>query len=800
MKSNYSKSVTSVVLATASAAMLQGQTTLIDATFDAVANDTNEDFTLLTNNQSFTTGGTWDQATGLLSRGTHLSSTSSAVSDLTIDVPSLGSDSLELTFVVESADPGRSNGIFFGLQAGQAGDDMGPNLWNNLGPSFGFGVRGTNSNGTTAPAYKTVTGGKTWSPAFTTVDQASFGDGCTVVLTISATNWNIDFTGLEDAGGNAVTGGAGIWSDVNFDFSDFVSTMRVVASTQGGAGSIDLASVKVVQIPNTDTDMDGMPDAYELVNNLNPNDAADASLDNDTNGGPDGLTNLQEFNSNTNPQDSDSDDDGLLDGEEVVLPGSNNLNPFQSDQPGTVATSAPGLQTDPLNPDSDGDGLTDFEEIDGSNGFVTNPLTDDTDDDFLLDAFEISNSLDPTDNGDIDPDNGDLGDPDMDLLDNFGEQQFGTDPNDSDSDDDTLLDGQEFDLTNPLSPVLITDPLNPDTDGDNLSDATEVNGGVSDPALADTDDDGFYDSVEIDAGSDPDDVASVPTLASITWTVSALASQYNLITNGPLLFAENYGGIATTVNGIPFEATVDDIGTNATDNTVTLITISTGPGTTNIGTFYDDEDPALSPLIESSWTGAPAGGAQPRVAIFGLTPGLPYVIQIGRADDRNGGTLVNRFYTIDGVGGEVAADPVGATNSIYGGSANPAILFTGSFVATESVQVFDVRQFNAGQDPSGNGANILNFMQVRQTDDLTTSGPPADIAVVSCSFNGTAFDITFENLDPTASYQLVRSDNLQDGFPSTVDGPRVAGAATASFSDPSATNPEAFYRLEELPN
>ena len=51
-----------------------------------------------------------------------------------------------------------------------------------------------------------------------------------------------------------------------------------------------------------DDDNDGLPDAYELLHGLNPNDASDANADSDN----DGYTNLQEFVVGSNPTDSTS--------------------------------------------------------------------------------------------------------------------------------------------------------------------------------------------------------------------------------------------------------------------------------------------------------------------------------------------------------------------------------------------------------------------------------------------------------------------------------------------------------------
>ena len=66
------------------------------------------------------------------------------------------------------------------------------------------------------------------------------------------------------------------------------------------------------------------------------NSTADATLDSDD----DGLNNLAEYQAATNPFNSDSDNDGLTDAQEV--------NQYNSN---------------PLSSDSDGDGLTDWQEV-----------------------------------------------------------------------------------------------------------------------------------------------------------------------------------------------------------------------------------------------------------------------------------------------------------------------------------------------------------------------------------------------------------------------------------------------------
>lgn len=64
-----------------------------------------------------------------------------------------------------------------------------------------------------------------------------------------------------------------------------------------------------------DTDGDGLPDEYELDQKLERDKRSDAQQDQDG----DGLTNLQEFLYGTDMNDSDTDQDGELDGKEVEL-------------------------------------------------------------------------------------------------------------------------------------------------------------------------------------------------------------------------------------------------------------------------------------------------------------------------------------------------------------------------------------------------------------------------------------------------------------------------------------------------
>jgi hypothetical protein len=141
----------------------------------------------------------------------------------------------------------------------------------------------------------------------------------------------------------------------------------------------------------------------------------------------DGLPDYQETDTyHTDPNDADSDDDGLNDGEEV------------------------GRDTDPLLSDSDGDGLNDAEEL----ALGTDPADADTDDDGVEDGDELDLGINPLD-----------WDSDGDGLQDGDELEEGLDPGNYDSDGDGSGDGDDLWPDNPRGAT--------DSDDDGLGDEWE---------------------------------------------------------------------------------------------------------------------------------------------------------------------------------------------------------------------------------------------------------------------------------------------------------------------------------------
>jgi len=240
---------------------------------------------------------------------------------------------------------------------------------------------------------------------------------------------------------------------------------------------------------NADSDFGGMLDGAEvLLDGTDPLNPADDALDSDF----DGLSDSAEFAvTGTDPFNPDTDGGGQFDGEEALI-GNDPTNPiddfgipFDSDGDFIADNSESTVyNTNPFNPDSDSDGLTDGEEV---FFFATDPLNPDTDNDGLDDGDEvIVFGTDPF-NPDSDLDG---------LADGDEINTFGTDPNNPDSDFDGLADYEEVN-------VYGTDPNNPDSDLDGLPDWDEINTFGTDPNNPDSDFDGLADGDEINNGTNP---------------------------------------------------------------------------------------------------------------------------------------------------------------------------------------------------------------------------------------------------------------------------------------------------------
>jgi len=562
----------------------------------------------------------------------------------------------------------------------------------------------------------------------------------------------------------------------------FSETGTGTSTAQKSSGALN--AIILTGTPPPDDDNDGMPNAYETENGTDPND--DGTTGETSEGakdGPegalgdkdvDGLTNLQEYlgyNSSdvatgfgqTLSGTADSDGDDVNDGHEV----DGTLNPW--DEFG-FPDGPPGLPTDPNDSDSDDDTLTDGDEI---NVHGTDPNYNDSDLDNLEDAYEIANGLDPTVGT---GDDGADGDPDMDNLINSAELSLGTLPQDDDSDDDDLKDGEEVDTYG-------TDPLIADSDGDFLTDGDEVLVHSTNPLLIDSDVDGHRDNIELLASSDPNDEFSLPNYPTTSWSIEPLTAATQVINTGTLLYAQNVHGFEEVVNGVTFAETIVTNSAKASPEVQTMMSSETR----DTG-LYDDTISEISGLLESVWF----NGGDPlknNIAITGLTPGKTYVVQMGRADDRNFSNITGRWLFIDGLGGDTALDPVGSTNTIYGGPSNPTIIMTGTFTATSTVQ-----GFNHGHNLSDGtySGTQISFIQVREAE------APADFTISVLGFDAGAFQIQATGLDTATQYQLVRSANLADGFPTIVDGPRLPAGSSDIFEDSSPPTEQGFYRLEEI--
>ena len=185
-----------------------------------------------------------------------------------------------------------------------------------------------------------------------------------------------------------------------------------------------------------DDDNDGISDVWEGANGLDPLDPSDASLNSDG----DNLTNLEEFENDSDPTKGDTDGDGYPDHEDQMPRDPEEYRDYDGDGVGDTADL-----------DDDNDGLSDVcEDRYGFDPLTANPSGQDTDGDGVMDDLECSAGTDPTrpdTDGDGLPDDFELAygldplvddaleDLDGDGYTNEYEQEQGLDPSENEFDD-----------------------------------------------------------------------------------------------------------------------------------------------------------------------------------------------------------------------------------------------------------------------------------------------------------------------------------------------------------------------------
>ena len=162
------------------------------------------------------------------------------------------------------------------------------------------------------------------------------------------------------------------------------SSSTFFAQVNRGSSNSGFHGIQIVsKAPPEDGDNDGLPDGWETANGLSPTDDGSVDASNGPAGDPDadGSDNLAELTRGTDPQNDDSDADGLSDGVETG---------------GGAFVGATDTGSDPLDDDSDDDGLLDGAEV-AADPFITDPNLSDTDGDGVGDALELELGTDPTD-------------------------------------------------------------------------------------------------------------------------------------------------------------------------------------------------------------------------------------------------------------------------------------------------------------------------------------------------------------------------------------------------------------------
>ncbi len=332
-------------------------------------------------------------------------------------------------------------------------------------------------------------------------------------------------------------------SDADGVCDGVIAVMGVCVAGEDAAGGQNTDGDMLIDALDADDDGDGILTTAEDINmDGDPtNDDSDGDLipdylDFNDNDGPlgdtdgDGIINSVETTLGTQPDNADSDGDGVCDGAIAVagvcVAGENAAGGQNTDGDALI---------DALDSDDDGDGVLTTAEDANMDGDPTNddvnasgtpdyldPCTPDSDalvcptgdpDD---DGEPNSTDPDPTDPCDPDPNNVncDSGDADGDGLSNSQEATLGTSPDNADSDGDGVCDGTIAVMNTCVAGEdaasgldtdnnMVINALDPDDDGDGISTLDEDLNNDGDPNNDDTDGDMIPDYLDADDNDGP---------------------------------------------------------------------------------------------------------------------------------------------------------------------------------------------------------------------------------------------------------------------------------------------------------
>ncbi|NMB77054.1 MAG: DUF11 domain-containing protein [Myxococcales bacterium] len=233
-----------------------------------------------------------------------------------------------------------------------------------------------------APAFTT------YIPGSMTLDTGSGPESQSDALDADACDFGGSFAGEVTARFNTLPAHAAYVLEFRVQVNAGTPDGTVIhnlATIESDTSLSRLSNVVVIDVGNADPDGDGLTNAQEAALGTDPDDA-----DSDDDGLSDGE---EESAFVTDPLDFDSDDDGLSDGQEAGrsdgIPDPDGGGPLGGTDASIFLPDAdPTTTTDPTNPDSDGDGLSDGTEDADHNGRVDTGETDPNDADSDGDNFD----------------------------------------------------------------------------------------------------------------------------------------------------------------------------------------------------------------------------------------------------------------------------------------------------------------------------------------------------------------------------------------------------------------------------